>query len=122
MAAADRTHCGQAEALQLREWLEAAQSAVQQALDSFPQEVKQSLQAAELPLVKSRDSLITCLRSMPFDERRDAISKALERVNVCLSLVLGMEYPQGSRKRPPLEQARELIQELLAGDDVGRSA
>lgn len=90
--------------------LAAARAAVDAALADFPKELPGRLSPAEAGLARVRDGLIARRRAAPWD---GPLRELLDRANLCLSLVLGVEYPQGSAKEPPLEQARGLIDRLL---------
>jgi menaquinol-cytochrome c reductase iron-sulfur subunit len=98
--AADREHM----ATNLRE----AGAAIDAALADFPKDVNSKLDPAERALTRLRDALIVRLRA------GQKVVATLEKTNVCLSLVMGMEYPQGGAKKPPLEQARALTHTLAA--------
>lgn len=84
--------------------LRAAADALDAALADLPRDAATKLSPAERALARVRDALIARRRARHF-----GTGPALEQVNLCLSLVVGMEYPQGGVKKPPLEQARKLI-------------
>jgi hypothetical protein len=66
---------------------------------------------AERTLVQVRDGLIERHRE---DGPSAGWREPLEKVNVALSLVAGVDYPAQKVKRKPLEQARDLLHLLLA--------
>ena len=76
------------------------------ALDKPPAELKAEVDVAERAVVAIRDALIERLRTAPTDRARSN----LERVNVALSLIVGLEYPMGGLDRSMLEQARSILQ------------
>jgi hypothetical protein len=80
---------------------------LQDAIDKPPPELKGEVDEAERAIVAVRDSLIERLRA------GEQVRQALDRVNVALSLVVGVEYPQGGLARPMLEQARDELQATL---------
>jgi hypothetical protein len=53
-----------------------------------------------------RDGLIARWRESPGEQ----VSASLDRVNVALSLVIGLEYPMGGLQRQMLEQARSVLE------------
>ena len=87
--------------------------ALDDALEPFPKEATQLLQAAEIGVVRVRDDLIERSRHSEWPEERTSARRDLVQANICVSLSVGMEYPQGSVKKKPLAQARQLLEELL---------
>ena len=79
---------------------------LQDALDKPPTELKAEVDAAERAVVALRDALIDRLRQSP----TESVRAALDQVNVCLSLVVGLEYPLGGLQRQMLEQARTALE------------
>jgi hypothetical protein len=79
---------------------------LQDALQKPPTELKAELDDAERAVVALRDLLIDRLRQAP----TDAVRAALDQVNVCLSLVVGLEYPMGGLQRQMLDQARAALE------------
>jgi hypothetical protein len=67
----------------------------------------------ERAVVAVRDHLIQRLRQTPRTPD-PALRRALDQVNVALSLVVGIEYPVGSVQRDLIEQARATLTALLA--------
>jgi menaquinol-cytochrome c reductase iron-sulfur subunit len=92
--------------------LREAVRSLDEALADFPKEAASKLSPAEAALARVRDALIARHRVADDPATASAVRGALDRANLCLSLVLGVEYPQGSAKKQPLEQARGVINEL----------
>lgn len=95
---------------QEREHLEEARRAAAEAVDGFPDAVATPLVTAVKAILQAREELARRLRERPDDA---GLSAVLKQVNLGVTLLVGMQYPQGSVKKPPLEQARELLGELL---------
>lgn len=98
-----------------RSWQEHARGtlrALDEAIDAFPREATQLLQAVEAGLVLLRDSFLIRLRSRSTAESQ-RLRQSLDVVNTCLSLVLGVEYPQGRQHLEPLQMARALLSGIL---------
>lgn len=91
-----------------------ARAVIGETLRHFPQHMAARLSPAEVALARVRNSLIARKRLHPADTR---VSHLMERMNLCLTLVLGMEYPQGSAKREPLEHAQNILTGVLADID-----
>jgi menaquinol-cytochrome c reductase iron-sulfur subunit len=87
--------------------IEAAKRALDATLSDFPRDAASKLSPAEQALARVRDALIARRRA-----GHATTGPILDRVNLCLTLVVGMEYPQGGVKKPPLEQAREILGRL----------
>lgn len=79
------------------------------AADTSPAELKAEVDEAERALVGVRDALINRLRTVPDDDAR----AALKRVNMALSLVVGLEYPMGGLQRTMLKDALTVLQAPL---------
>lgn len=92
--------------------LTAARAALDAALSDVPNELPGELSSVEAGLANVRDGLIAHRRASPGYPQ---IPELLEKTTLCLSLVLGMEDPQGKAKEEILDQARTLIDELLVG-------
>ncbi len=71
-----------------------------------PAELKAEVDVAERAIVALRDALIVSLRSASEAGAR----RALDQVNIALSLVVGLEYPMGGLQRSMLEGARSVLQ------------
>ena len=76
------------------------------ALDKPPAELKAEVDVVERAIVALRDELIDRLRQTP----TDSVRSGLDRVNVALSLVVGLEYPLGGLDRNMLKQARSALE------------
>jgi hypothetical protein len=77
-----------------------------EALDKPPAELKAEVDVVERAIVALRDALIDRLRQAP----TDPVRAGLERVNVALSFVVGLEYPMGGLDRNMLKQARSILE------------
>lgn len=83
------------------------------ALAKPPKQLGAEVDIAEQQVVRIRDRLIDNLRradTEPDDPRR----AALKRVNMALSLIVGVEYAAGGIQRKPLAEAGKLLRELAA--------
>jgi hypothetical protein len=88
--------------------VEEALRSLEHALDQFPKEVPHRLQDTETRLVALRDELIQRNRRKP-EGHDPELRSALQDTNVCLSLVLGTEFPQGGIHRKSLDMAKECL-------------
>jgi hypothetical protein len=79
------------------------------ALEKPPAELRAEVDVAERKIATLRDELIERLRASSDGQTRTA----LDKVNVALTLVVGLEYPMGGLQRKMLEQARTTLQEVL---------
>jgi hypothetical protein len=77
------------------------------ALAKPPPELKAEVDVAERAVASLRDALIEQQRQRP----SDGVAASLSRVNVALSLVVGLEYSLGGIQRSMLDQAREVLQQ-----------
>jgi hypothetical protein len=78
-------------------------------LQKPPVELKSEVDDAERAVVRLRDELIERWRSEP----QEPTGRALEQVNVALSLIVGLEYPMGGIERKLLEDAHHALQSAL---------
>lgn len=76
-----------------------------------PRELETEVDQIERDMVRLRDELIKQLRNPPAS--RHSLPR-LDAVNTALSLVVSVEYPVTSIQRSALEQARDVLQKLLA--------
>jgi hypothetical protein len=74
-----------------------------------PTELKAEVDVAERTIASLRDALIMRVRSGGDPDTRSA----LDKVNVALTLVVGLEYPLGGLQRTMLEQARATLNDAL---------
>lgn len=86
---------------------------IEQGLDLPPLQLGEEVDVAERIVSRMRDRLIDALRRDT--ERPDAprLRHALERVNVAISLLVGIEYPAAGIQLRPLEQARDVLTSLI---------
>lgn len=100
------------EAARIRPALREALQALEETLAQFARNSSTILQRAEAAVAQVRDELIDHLRRAEAVEEREAVRAVLDRVNVSISLIMGVAYPQGEPKSEPLEQAREILKHL----------
>jgi hypothetical protein len=86
-----------------------ALEAVKRALHADSGEPGDEAAVAARALVRLRDGLIDRLRAAPESSEAPGWRDALDRVNVALSLVAGIEYPAGGMANKPLEAAHKLL-------------
>jgi hypothetical protein len=103
----------------LREDVARTLRALDEALEEFPKEATQLLQAVEMGVVRVRDHLIDSFRRARGTDGASPVRRSLQLANCCLSLVIGVEYPQGQKHRSLLEQARELLVQLRDDHSTG---
>ncbi len=72
-------------------------------------ELERDLDEAQLLIVELRDSLIERLRR---DERNGELRNCLDRSNLALSMIIGLEYPLGGFHREKIKQAEKVVKEL----------
>jgi hypothetical protein len=95
----------------IRDLYQEAMRLVEDALDKPPAELRAEVDEAERAVAALRDELIERWRVQPTHDVRHS----LDRVNVALSLLIGLEYPVGGVQRDMLDQARG----ALAGARLG---
>ncbi len=78
-----------------------------------PFELGEEVDAAERAVVRVRDALIARLRAGGDGREVERWRSALSRINVALSLIVGVEYPSIGVRRKPLEQASATLKEVL---------
>ena len=86
---------------------------LEDALSKPPETLRAEVDEVERAVVAVRDHLIQRLRQTPRTPD-PALRRALDQVNVALSLVVGIEYPVGSVQRDLIEQARATLTALVA--------
>jgi hypothetical protein len=94
---------------------------VQQAIDALdralgepPSVLTQDVDVAERAIAEARDELIRDLRQPSLRADTSGRRRNLNELNVALSLVVGVEYPAAGIQRKLLEQARDVLRNLLA--------
>ena len=87
-----------------------AVAALHSVLDEEPVLRYQSVDRAENQIVQLRDILIDALRQGRVANEAET-RQCLERVNVALSLVVGVEYPGAGIQQKPLETAALILEE-----------
>ncbi len=88
-----------------------------EAVETTASQLKKEVDAIEISVVKLRNHLIDRLRAAP-DGQVYRLHPILDRVNTILSLIVSIEYPAGGIHREALEEARELMGNLLIEDPV----
>ncbi len=84
------------------------------ALDESPERVGEDVDIAERHIAWLRDRLIDALRNDAAEASASGGRReALGRVNVALSLVVGVEYPLAGIHRGPMKQARDVLQQVV---------
>ena len=78
---------------------------LEDALQKPPTELKAEVDVAERAVVRLRDSLIDQLRA----GAEPRVRSELDRVNVALSLIVGLEYPMGGLQRDMHQQALSVL-------------
>jgi HPt (histidine-containing phosphotransfer) domain-containing protein len=79
------------------------------ALKQRPQELGEEVDQAERMVARLRDGLIDRLRAHPGVPDAARTRAALDRLNVALSLIVGVEYPAGGIQRELIEQASDTL-------------
>jgi hypothetical protein len=92
--------------------LDAVQT-LEAALKLPPLQLTSEVDLAERAVARLRDHLIDQLRQAPSGPAAPHRRAALEQVNAGLSLIAGAEYPVAGIQRKLLEQARDVLKQLL---------
>ena len=74
----------------------------------------QELDVAERAIVRLRDGLIERLRQEDVSAEAPRLRGLLERANIAISMIVGLEYPASGMRRQLLETARDALQSGLA--------
>lgn len=77
-----------------------------------PKQLGAEVDIAEQQVVCIRDRLIDELRRVSHGQQAGPRRGALNRINVALSLIVGVEYAAGGIQRTPLREARDLLRTL----------
>ncbi len=78
-----------------------------------PHKLGQEVDFVEVRIARLRDCLIENLRKKPDSQLAPTWRYALERANIALSFVVGVEYPVTGIHRKLLEQASQVLKELI---------
>ncbi len=78
-------------------------------LEASPYPRFQELGTAEQAIVRLRDDLIERLRQDGASDETPRLRGLLNRANIAISLVVGVEYPAAGVKRQLLEMARDAL-------------
>jgi hypothetical protein len=81
-------------------------------LGMTPRDRYQEVDMAERAIVHLRDSLINRLRREEDLAQVTRLHEALDRTNVAISLITGVEYPGAGIQEESLQQARKVLQNL----------
>ena len=74
----------------------------------------QEVDVAERAIVRLRDNLIDQLRQENSETEARRLRTKLERLNVAISLIVGVEYPAAGIQQQLLDQAYDALKEALA--------
>ncbi len=74
----------------------------------------QDLDGAERAIVRLRDGLIERLRQDNGSDEAPRLRGLLERANIAISMMVGLEYPAAGMRRQLLETARDALKGGLA--------
>jgi hypothetical protein len=94
--------------------LEETLAALDKALRAPPARLKAETHEALRAAVRLRDLLIERRRQAATPEEQVADRATLDHVNVAISLLVAVEYPIEKMQRQDLEQARGVLQGLVA--------
>lgn len=86
-----------------------AKDEIDKAYSLPPRQVGKEVDFAEVRIARLRDCLIERLRQEEDPGELERWRSALQRVNVALSYVVGVEYPATGLHRELLKQAREVL-------------
>ena len=92
------------------------------AMRLHPRELEKELDQIQRDVVRLRDQLIDRLRLPQASPASGKLHVALERVNIALTLIVGVEYPATSIQRSALEQARDTLKKVLSAGLLSSSA
>lgn len=98
----------------LRQDLQGALEAVEQALELPASELKDEIALAIRTIASVRDDRISQLREVRREGGETADLQAiLNLANLALTLSVGVEYPAGSLNRTRMEQAVQVLRQLI---------
>ncbi len=86
---------------------------LEQAYMAPPLQLTRDASAAGRIVVKLRDRMVEQLRQDGNGAETEKKKKALDRLNIALTLIVGVEYPSVGVRRKPIEQARDLLESIL---------
>ncbi len=109
LKAAGRISCRDEEILRL---FHEAKEEIDSAYEKPPKELKAEVDRAEVKIVRLRDCLIHRLRQEGDSTPANRWRSALDRANVALSFVVGVEYPATGIHRNALDKARQVLNGL----------
>ena len=95
------------------EQCKAAVASLDRLLEIAPYPRFQELDGAERAIVRLRDGLIERLRQEDASAEVPRLRALLERANIAISAVVGIEYPAAGIRRQLLEMARDALQGAL---------
>jgi hypothetical protein len=85
-----------------------------QALYHPPMQLGKEVDDVEQMVTRLRDTLIHHLRRNSTSSAAPRWRAALARINMALSLIVGVEYPAAGIQRSSIEQARDTLAQMLA--------
>jgi hypothetical protein len=91
-----------------------AMATLEQLLQLQPHLRYQEVDVAERAIVQVRDNLIDQLRQENSEAEARRLRTKLERLNVAISLIVGVEYPAAGIQQQLLDQAYDALKEALA--------
>ena len=91
-----------------------AVATLEQLLEIRPHLRYQEVDVAERAIVRVRDNLIDQLRQEDSEAEARRLRTKLERLNVAISLIVGVEYPAAGIQQQLLDQAYDALKEALA--------
>ncbi len=92
----------------------AAVASLDRLLEITPYPRFQDLDGAERAVVRLRDGLIERLRQDSASDEAPRLRGLLERANIAISMIVGLEYPAAGMRRQLLETARDALKGGLA--------
>jgi hypothetical protein len=98
------------------EQCQAAVALLDRLLETSPYPSFQELDMTERAIVRLRDGLIERLRQDNASAEAPRLRALLERANIAISAVVGVEYPAAGVRRELLEMARDALKGALAAE------
>ncbi len=95
----------------VQEALDRAKRALADSKEYEPDKLELQVNTAEVAIARLRDCLIEQLRNEPGPESQD-IKIFLNRTNIALSLVVGVEYPLTGIKRSMIDEAEKVLAQI----------
>ncbi len=96
----------------LRKLCREAEKEIDRAYDKPPLKLGQEVDLAEVRIVRVRDCLIDWLRGETNASELARLKDMLNRVNIALSYIVGVEYPTAGVHRQLLKEALAVLSDL----------